>query len=513
MLRSRASFVPKGGSVAEAVVEERQLLKALRWYDGFVVALANPGFLIGSLGYSIGVLGGWGAVALWTISMLIGLMSNWIYSETAAMFPDKPGGIALYAHEGWRRYFSLVGPVATFGYWFAWSSVLAIFGIVVGSLVVTEWFPSELPGEGGLSFSTGTADNLGWPHIIGAGVIVLVWLINVFGIRPAVWVAYATGALLMVPLFVFMVLPYLTGDWESSNMSWLLNDEGQPWGGWKTAFVWLFVMGWSAYGVETCATFAPEYKDTVRDTTLALRSAALFSLAVYFLLPLGVTGAIGEQAAIDDPVAFYVPAFDQIVGGAGDLMVVLLIASLVLSMNTATADGSRALYGIARDRMTIKELFHLNRYHVPARAMTVDVIVNLALLFFVSNTLAILYAGNMGYILAHFFALTGFLLLRRDRPNWPRPIRMSSAWLPVAGVLAAANLLFIIVGVQDPGLTYAAEYKHVAIGFAVLAASILLFFFRRLVQDREPVGLREQTPDVPEATQQTAEGVTAAGSH
>ena len=35
--------------MAEAVVEERQLLKAMRWYDGFVVALANPGFLIGSL--------------------------------------------------------------------------------------------------------------------------------------------------------------------------------------------------------------------------------------------------------------------------------------------------------------------------------------------------------------------------------------------------------------------------------------------------------------------------------
>ncbi len=39
---------------AGAVVEERELLKALRWYDGFVIALANPGFLIGSLGYSIG---------------------------------------------------------------------------------------------------------------------------------------------------------------------------------------------------------------------------------------------------------------------------------------------------------------------------------------------------------------------------------------------------------------------------------------------------------------------------
>ena len=36
---------------------------------------------------------------------------------------------------------------------------------------------------------------------------------------------------------------------------------------------------------------------------------------------------------------------------------VLLISSLILSMNSATADGGRALYGIARDDMTIKGLF------------------------------------------------------------------------------------------------------------------------------------------------------------
>ena len=31
--------------MAVAQVEERHLLKTLRWYDGFVIALANPGFL------------------------------------------------------------------------------------------------------------------------------------------------------------------------------------------------------------------------------------------------------------------------------------------------------------------------------------------------------------------------------------------------------------------------------------------------------------------------------------
>ena len=130
-------------AVAVAEVEQRSLLKTLRWYDGFVIALANPGFLLGSLGYSVLDLGAWGALALWAFSSLIAIFMNWIYAELAAMFPDKPGGIALYAHEGWRKHFSLIGPIATFGYWFAWSSVLAIFGTTIGYLVQAEWFPGE----------------------------------------------------------------------------------------------------------------------------------------------------------------------------------------------------------------------------------------------------------------------------------------------------------------------------------------------------------------------------------
>jgi amino acid transporter len=466
--------------VAEAVVEERQLLKAMRWYDGFVVALANPGFLIGSLGFSIGVLGGWGAMFLWGVSMFIGVLSNWIYSESAAMFPDKPGGISLYANEGWRRYFTFIGPVATFGYWFAWSSVLALFGILIGSLVQAEWASGET-----WTFDTGPVD-AGLPHVIAIAVIAIVWAINVFGIRPAVWMAYATGALLMIPLFVFIVLTYLTGDWASGNMEWNVTD-------WKTAVVWLYIMGWSAYGVETCAAFAPEYKDTVRDTTLALRSAALFSLAVYILLPLGVAGTVGQETIANDGtgVVYLIDGFSAILGGGGDVMVALLIASLFISMNTATADGSRALYGIARDGVTIRELHHLNRFHVPARAMTLDMLINVLLVLFVGNILAILVAGNLGYMSAHFFALTGFLLLRKDRPDWPRPIRLARPWVGVAALLAAINAFFIIIGASNPSLTGYGGTKETWIGVGVLLFSVLLFVFRRAVQDRAPVHLRE----------------------
>jgi amino acid transporter len=473
--------------MAEAFIEERQLLKALHWWDGFVIALCNPGFLIAALGFSLGALGTWGAVTLWAISAAVGMLQTWIYAESAAMFPDKPGGISLYAHEGWRGRFSLAGPIGAFGYWIGWSVVLSIFGKTIGDLIQAKWFPGTT-----WSFFDGVV-HVGLPHVIAIGCIVAVWLLNVFGIRPAVWVSYVTGAGLLVVLGTFIIGPYLSGAWHSSNMTWTLHG----WLGWKTAFVWLFLMCWSIYAAEVCATFAPEYHNTRRDTTLALRSAGVFTLLVAFLFPLGVGGVTGVPSAGFEG-QFYVPALTKIVGSTGaSIIIVLLIGSLFLSMISSTADGSRALYGIARDDMTIKQLYHLNRYHVPSRAMTVDMLVNVLLVLFISSNIAILYLSNIGYVLAHVLALSGFLLLRRDRPNWPRPIKVGPAWLPIAAVLTVYNAVLIGFGIAFPSLTGYGTFTDMFIGVGVLVGSVLLFVFRRVVQDHAKVTFREQVPTEP----------------
>ena len=51
-------------------------------------------------------------------------------------------------------------------------------------------------------------------------------------------------------------------------------------------------------------------------------------------------------------------------------------------------------------------------------------VVNICFLLFIGNIFGILAASNLGYVLAHMFALSGFVLLRKDRPNWPRPIKL-----------------------------------------------------------------------------------------
>jgi amino acid transporter len=497
--------------MAHAEVEERQLLKAMTWWDGFVVALANPGFLIAALGGSIGALGTTGAFVLWTISICLGALQNNVHAELAAMFPNKSGGIALYAHEAWRKYLTLIGPLATFGYWIGWSVVLSINGLVAGSLIQAEWFSDSTWAE-----NWGTFD-LNLPIAIGIGLIILVWAFNVYGVRPAVWFGYVTGALLIIPAFVLMFLPYLTGEWSSSNMEWNIGANG----GLALALVWLYFMCWSSYGIEVVATFAPEYHDTEQDTARALRAAALFSAVVYVLLPLGIGGTLGTQTIADGSLTltFYADAFDAIVGsGLANVMIFCVVGGLILSMNTATMDGSRALYGISKDGMTIKELGVLNRHHVPGRAMTIDALLNIFLIMAFAGVLEILAVSNVGYVFATCTALSAFLLLRRDRPNWPRPIRLPNFWVPLAAVLFLINLAFLVFGgfIYSGGFLgiegYGYGWDKTRSGLLVLLAALVLYIWRHVVQDKIPLRLREPIPTTPEEERAHAELKVAPGA-
>ena len=483
-------------SVAIAQVEERQLLKAMTWWDGFVVALANPGFLIAALGSSIGALGTTGACILWTISIILGALQNNIHAELASMFPSVSGGIALYAHEAWRKYLTLIGPLATFGYWIGWSVVLSINGLVAGTLIQAEWFSDTTWTTSGAGF------DLSLPIVIGIGLIAVVWMFNIYGVRPAVWFGYVTGGLLLIPAYVLMFFPYLTGDWSSSNLDFNIGANG----GLALALVWLYFMCWSSYGIEVVATFAPEYHDTERDTTKALRAAAMFSVLVYALLPLGLGGTLGTDAIAGDEtlIAFYTQAFDELVGsGLANVMIFCIVAGLVLSMNTATMDGSRALYGIAKDGMTIRQFGHLNKHSVPGLAMTVDALLNIFLITALAGVLEILAVSNIGYVFATCTALGGFLLLRKDRPDWPRPVRLSSMWIPLAAVLFTINLILLIGGgfIWSGGFLgiegFGYGWDKTRIGLLVLLVALVLYIYRHVVQDKIPLKLREEVPLTP----------------
>ena len=51
---------------------------------------------------------------------------------------------------------------------------------------------------------------------------------ELFEAKPSLLLGYITGALLMVPLVVLIIVPFAKGDWHSSNMTWTISGQ---WGG------------------------------------------------------------------------------------------------------------------------------------------------------------------------------------------------------------------------------------------------------------------------------------------
>ncbi|MCZ4558999.1 amino acid transporter [Rhodococcus sp. PvR044] len=453
------------------------LHKTMRWYDGFAMSLTMPAALIASLGASIVGLGGWGAVLLWTISMLLATVANWIYTELAAMFPDTSGGIAAYAAEAWKERAPIVGPLAAVGYWFPWTTALSVYAGIIGALVQSQWFPDQ-----DWSISLGPI-GLDFPIMVGLMVIGILYVLNIVGVRITMTFVYITGGILLIPLAVFIIGPLITGGFHISELTWNLHGiEGL-----RTSLVWLYVMAWTSFGVEVCATFAPEYRNTVSDTAKALKAGVLFSLGVFVLLPLILTGYVGEAAIAEAPTTFYVSAFQDLVGGAADVMVLFLICSLLLIMVTGLADGSRVLYNMGKEGTSIRQVGVLNSRGIPVRALTVALVVNVLVLTVLKTPLAIIVTGNLGYILAHIFALSGFFLLRKDRPDLARPIRLPAVFVPLSLALAAVLVVILVVGATGFEVTGYGGFKELAVALGVLALGVVLWLYRRKVQDRGEV--------------------------
>jgi amino acid transporter len=298
---------------------------------------------------------------------------------------------------------------------------------------------------------------------------------------------------------VMVVLPFLTGDWSVHRVTWHLDD-------WKLGLVLLYLAGWTTYAVEGPSLFAPEYRSPGTDTPRAIRACALVMLAIFVIVPFAATGTIGDEAIAANPSGYGVDVMNKVWSGSGSLVIAVLAVGLWVTLIGTSAQAGRALLGISRSDLTIKQLSPLNKFGMPGRALTMDLTINLLILFFVGNTIAIVAASNFGYILCCGLACYAYVLLRRDRPDWPRPFRLSKSWKAVALVLGTIDLIIAGFGVTHPSLAGYGGAKEIAISLALIGVCIPLFLIRRLWQDRDHAFVwREATPSLPSDKQHLAD--------
>jgi amino acid transporter len=448
--------------------------RTLTWRGGFWLALVIPMSGLTLIGYEIGALGAWGALTVWLGTSVIALLQNFVYAELAGMHQEASGGIAVYASRIWSKYFAPLGGVLGWGYWAGWSLTLAVVSLVIGDLIQAEWFSS----------TTGTitvlGNHVGLPTWIAAVVVVIVYLVNVSGLKLVIGTNVVIAAALAVLAGVCIIGPIAAGDLHSS----LHFTAGH--GAWTvivTLVTWSFVASWTSYGTEIAATFTPEYRNPKTDVARALRSSALLMIVIVGLSTTIFPAAVGEATIAANPIGFFATLVTKVLGhGFGGAAIAIVCAAQVIALGSATSDSGRALYGMAADGLTFRQLHKLNRAGQPVRGMTVDLVFNLAVLFLVSNVAGIIFASNLGYLLSVVFALGGFLLLRKTAPDAERPIRLSRVWVPIAALLVLFNVFMIAIGFTHPALVGYGGGTEQLISLSVIVVGLLSYFLTRYVQ-------------------------------
>jgi amino acid transporter len=253
--------------------------------------------------------------------------------------------------------------------------------------------------------------------------------------------------------------------------------------------VFLFLFGWTVYGTEVCATIAPEYRDPKRDVRKALMASAALTLVVAVLVPIGLGGTVDDAAIAADPNSALVAAFHEVVGAGASVVTLVLAATMLMILNVSSANSARALYGIADDGMGPTQLAHLNKHGQPSRAILVGFAVNALLLLFVGSVLGIIFASNIGAFVALTLSLCGFVLLRIDRPDAERPFNVGRLGVPLAVALVIYTLTLLVVGFFSPAEAGYGGRTEQLIGLAVLVLPLLLWAYRRVVQDKLPLSL------------------------
>ncbi|SLK16781.1 APC family permease [Arthrobacter sp. P2b] len=451
------------------------LARSIDWKQGLAIALGVPLLILPSLGYLPMYLSA-AAILIWGLSVIQGFFQNAAYAEMATAFPKASGlpGFAqhVFRSENYRGKYDkskLLGGFSAWSYWFAWTPVLAIFSILVGSYL-HGLFPAlgELFTENQLALMTGL--------VVFTGLFTVNW----FGLKDGAILGYILGAFSVIPLIVLTVAPFATGHVDLVNItgSWLPQDWA-----WDMHHI-LILLGifaiaqWSACAWETAAIYGPEYKNPAKDVSRALFACGTICFFSFVLVQAAVIGVLGVEGVLDQPVSPLIPVAQVVFGQAGSMVtIIMLIAAMVLIIQTAYLGSSRAMHSMAMEGNLPKSLGRTNRHGTPFVAMLIIAAFNLVLIL-MGSPAAIVAASAIGYTCANGISLFAYVRAKKH-PAFAaleRPFKAPRGWKNVAVLFGLFNLPLCLIGVVYLN-SLEIGWTPTWVGFIVLASYIPIWLY------------------------------------
>jgi len=188
--------------------------------------------------------------------------------------------------------------------------------------------------------------------------------------------------------------------------------------------------------------FGEELRDPARDIPRTMIGGVLLVLAIYLALNAAFLRVVPIRDMAGDPFVAATAA-SRLFGPAGDVVIrVVMLLSLIASINALQLMASRVPFAMSRDRLLPAFLQRVNRGGTPAPALVASAVVALACI--ATNTfntllaiLAFLFVANYGLV------FTAFFVSRHRVPEAARPFRVPGHPF-VPGCALAGSLAFMV---------------------------------------------------------------------
>jgi amino acid transporter len=416
------------------------LSKETDWRGAFVIGLAGTILVTGIAPVMVNAFGA-ASIPQMAVITITGYLLCLLLAEMSAMMPDRTGGSPTYAmvayKDKWPGFAGHVNGITCWAYWLGWFPVAPL------NMIIAAGYLKSLFGWGDIGTFTPISTPIAWTTLIIAVVgIVGLFIPAYLGIRLGAAFATVLGLLSMIPLTILALGSIFRADiadWGQLNSpSWFPQVDGT--GFWTPALghsapviylAFAFLLTWNVIAMEAAACYIGECKNPARDAKIAMNLEGAYGAFIYIMIPLSFVVILGRDTLGGlgyDPNTVFLSYAQALFGGnTGSALKwgigLMLIIALALSALNAIMGCARGLHQMSIDGQFPRIFARVNQHGVPSFAMFWNVIWSIAVVF-LGGAVQIYLFSNVGYLFSFLPVLVGYYLLRQNRPDIARPVRL-----------------------------------------------------------------------------------------
>ncbi len=420
--------------------------------SGIFIVSADIARQVGSAGWLI---------LIWLIGGGMTLIAALSYGELSAMYP-RAGGQYVYLREAYN-------PLVAFLYGWSLFAVIQTGTVAAVGVSFSKFLAYFVPGvsEDLVVFSVGSF-TVSPAQIVGVGVILLLTFLNTKGVKGGKYIQtlFTSTKILSIAGLIFFGFLFLRPEvWQLNWLKpWLLKGIGTD--GAAIAITGLPALGGAiasglvgaimSYEAWNNVTFvAGEIRNPRRNIGLSLLLGTGMVTLVYVLLNIMFTAVLPMEAiATAEKDRVGIVASQAIFGPVGTSIIAVLILIATFGCNNGLIlAGARVYYSMAKDGVFFGKAGDLNKHAVPEFALWIQAVVA-GVLCLSGRYGDLLDMITFVAVLYYVLTIAGIFILRRKRPDVPRPYRAPGyPFLPFLYIVLGLSFCILLI-IYKPRFTW-----------------------------------------------------------